>query len=227
MTTAQTSPGASPTQPAPRQASYSRPIKRRLEIIAALLLSITTVVTAWSAYQSSRWSGDMSVLFNEANAARAQESRQLALADSQLTIDVGVFLNYVEAVANENKALSDFLYARFRPEMKVAVTAWLATDPLQNPDAPPTPFEMPEYVLAAREEAARLNTLAAEKSAAALVANQVGDDYTLLAILFAATLFFAGISTKFQSLRVAVLLLLIGWLLLFFSVFTMMGYGVA
>jgi hypothetical protein len=221
----QNAPAAGPTT-ARSQAAYPRPVKRRLEIIAALLLSITTIATAWSAYQSSRWGGHMSILLNEAGAARTQESQQLALANSQTAIDVGVFLQYAEAIADENESLADFLHARFRPEMKVAVDAWLATEPLQNPEAPSTPFDMPEYSLAASVEAARLNALAEEKGAAARAANQQGDDYTLLTIMFASTLFFAGISTKFQSLRIATFLLILGWLLFLLAILIMLGYGV-
>lgn len=211
----------------PHRAGRSQPTRRRLEIIATVLLSITTVVTAWSAYQSSRWNGDMATLFNRAGVARTQETQQLMLANNQTTIDVGVFLNYAEAISAENTALADFLYARLRPEMRVAVDAWLATDPLHNPDAPATPFEMPEYRLAAREEAARLNALAEEESAAALIANQQGDDYTLLTIIFAATLFFAGISTKFRSLWLVIALLAIGWLLFLTTIIVMSGYAVS
>ncbi len=227
MNAAQTPSAPPPTRPTPHQAGRSQPTRRRLEIIATVLLSITTVVTAWSAYQSSRWNGDMATLFNRAGVARTQETQQLMLANNQTTIDVGVFLNYAEAISAENTALADFLYARLRPEMRVAVDAWLATDPLHNPDAPATPFEMPEYRLAAREEAARLNALAEEESAAALVANQQGDDYTLLTIIFAATLFFAGISTKFRSLWLVIALLAIGWLLFLATIIVMSGYAVS
>jgi surface polysaccharide O-acyltransferase-like enzyme len=31
---------------------------RRVELLAAIMVSIATVVTAWSAYQATRWSGD-------------------------------------------------------------------------------------------------------------------------------------------------------------------------
>lgn len=168
----------------------------------------------------------MSILFNEAGAARTQESQQLALANSQIAIDVAVFLQYAEAVADENEALVEFLYARFRPEMKAAVDAWLATNPLQNDESPPTPFDMPEYSLAARVEAGRLTALAEEKNAAARAANQQGDDYTLLTIMFASTLFFAGISTKFQSLRIVVFLLILGWVTLLSSIFIILGFEV-
>lgn len=200
--------------------------QRRLEIAAAILLAVTTVATAWSAYQASRWGGLMSIRFNEAGAARTQESQQRSRANSLTTIDVTVFVQYAEAISEDNAALSAFLYERFRPEMKAAVDAWLATEPLTNAGAPPSPFDMPEYRLAASEEADRLLALAEERSADARRANQQSDDYVLLTVIFASTLFFAGISNKFRKPAVTVFLLVIAWALFLGSAGTMLTYPV-
>ena len=52
------------------------------------------------------------------------------------------------------------------PEFKPAVDAWVATRPLKNPAAPPTPFAMPEYTLEARATADRLDAQAQAFAAA-------------------------------------------------------------
>ena len=44
--------------------------------------------------------------------------------------------------------LADFYFKRFREEFRPAVDAWVATRPLKNPNAPLTPFAMPQYKLA-------------------------------------------------------------------------------
>jgi hypothetical protein len=54
--------------------------------------------------------------------------------------------------------LSDFLYGRFPPALKTATDAWLATRPLQNPEAPSSPFVMPDYQVSERAEADRWQT---------------------------------------------------------------------
>ena len=54
---------------------------------------------------------------------------------------------------SKEKELADFYFARFRAEFKPAVDAWVATRPLQNADAPLTPFAMPQYRVAAQAEA--------------------------------------------------------------------------
>jgi hypothetical protein len=106
-----------------------------------------------------------------------------------------------------------FYRKRFRPEFRPAFAAWLATSPKTNPDAPPTPFAMPEYRLATAQQAARLNTLAGVNADSAGEANQRADDYILAVVLFAISLFFAGVSTKVRSLRQQEALLVIGGLL--------------
>ena len=98
-------------------------------------------------------------------------------------------------------ALSGFLYERFRPEFKVAVDAWIATHPRFNPDAPTTPFAMPEYQVARVEEGCAARTEAKVQSAAARTANQRSDNYVLMTIMFATVLFFAGISSKMDTFR--------------------------
>ena len=60
-------------------------------------------------------------------------------------VDVATFTQWVNAYALEQTELADFYFKRFRPEFKPAVDAWIATRPLKNPSAPPTPFAMPQY----------------------------------------------------------------------------------
>jgi hypothetical protein len=110
--------------------------------------------------------------------------------------------------------VSGFLYQRFRPEFKVAVDAWVATNPRVNPNAPATPFAMPEYVVGASEEAARLERQAESQAADARTANQRSDNYVLMTIMFATVLFFAGISSKMDTFRARVLLLGVATVLL-------------
>jgi hypothetical protein len=134
---------------------------------------------------------------------------------------VATFTQWVNAYVREESELADFYYARFRAEFEPAVEAWVATRPLRNPDAPLTPFAMPEYKLAARAEAAELEAEAEEGSARARVNVQRATNYVLGVVLFASALFFAGMSSKLGTRRiqlimlgmgVAVFLLGVGWL---------------
>jgi hypothetical protein len=181
-----------------------------VDIVATVLLALATVATAWSGYQASRWNGEQAKAFSGANAARVESTRASGLADAQTQIDVATFTQWVDAFARDETELAAFYRRRFRPEFAPAVTAWIATRPLRNADAPLTPFAMPQYRLAAREEAARLEAAADAGSARARTNVQRATNYVLAVVLFAATLFFAGISTKLPSPRLRLALLALG-----------------
>ena len=170
--------------------------QQRLELWATILLSVATLLTAWSAFQANKWGGVMSIRFSEANAARTESAGAAARASSQRNLDVVVFTSYVEAVAAERGEQQRFIEDRFRDEFRPAFDAWVETRPRTNPSAPPTPFAMPEYRLAEEQRSAELSALADRRGQQARDANQQGDDYVLLTVVFASVLFFSGIATK-------------------------------
>jgi hypothetical protein len=177
------------------------------EVAATLLLAVATVATAWSGYQATRWSTETAKAFGRANAARVESVKAAGLGNTQKQVDIAVFMQWVDAYAGGETGLAGFYRARFREEFKPAAEAWIASEPLQNPDAPLTPFVMPEYVLAAEQEAERLEVKAQDEVASANENIQRQSNYVLGVVLFAAALFFAGVSTKVTTagLRVAIL----------------------
>ena len=183
---------------------------QRLELIATILLAAATVATAWSGYQASRWNGEQAKAFSRGSALRVESAKADSLANTQTEIDVATFTQWVDALAHDEAELAGFYARRFRPEFKPAVKAWEATKPFTNPDAPLTPFRMPQYELAAREEAAQLEAQAEALSAKGRANVQRATNYVLGVVLFAAALFFAGISTKLQSPRLRRALLAFG-----------------
>ena len=182
----------------------------RIEPVAAVLLAMCAVATAWSSYQATRWNGEATKASGRTNALRFQASRAQGLSESQTQIDVATFTQWVDAYAHDETRLTDFYFKRFRAEFKPAVDAWIATKPLKTPDAPLTPFAMPQYRLAAAEEVKRLD-VQGEASAAAVRSNiQRASNYILGVVLFAIALFFAGMGTKLRIARVRVLMVGVG-----------------
>jgi hypothetical protein len=176
----------------------------RFEVMVAALMALTTLLAAWSGFQSTKWSGIMAIRFNEAGALRSESLRSSNLAATQRAVDVGLFTRWVDAYADGNQELVEFYEQRFPERLGVAVDAWVATEPLTSPDAPSSPFAMTEYRLEAEEEAEELVERAGAKAAEALRANQNGDNYVLTAVLFASVLLFAGIGSKLASPRVRI-----------------------
>jgi hypothetical protein len=178
-----------------------------VEVVATVLLALATIATAWSGYQATRWAGETTKASAAVNAARISAARSDDLANAQKQVDVAVFMSWVDAFALGDTFLIEFYDARFREEYRPAHEAWLATRPLSNPDAPLTPFVMPEYVLAAEQEAARFDEVAESKAAESRRNIQRQSNYVLGVVLFATALFFAGMSSKVASrpARIAVL----------------------
>src|SRR5436190_4205397 len=182
----------------------------RLEFMATVLLSVATVATAWSGYQSTRWNGEQSKAAARANAMRINSTKAAALANSQTEIDVATLTQWVNAYAQNQTELADFYFKRFRKEFKPAIEAWVASRPLKNPNAALTPFAIPQYHLKARAQADQLDARATLYTARALRNLQRASNYVLGVVLFASALFFAGISTKLKSRRLRVTMLSVG-----------------
>ena len=182
----------------------------RIDVLATVLLAIATVATAWSGYQASRWNGEQAKAGARANAARIESARSSGLANAQTQIDVATFTAWIDAYARKETRLADFYFDRFRAEFKPAVEAWVATRPLKNRAAPLTPFAMPQYKLAARAKADLLEAQSEAWAARARSYIQRSTNYVLGVVLFAATLFFAGMSAKLPSRRLRVALLGLG-----------------
>jgi hypothetical protein len=172
---------------------------RVIEIASAVLLALATVATAWSSYQATRWSGVQANSYSRASALRIESTRASTEAGQLRQIDITVFTQWLDAFALDQTELADFYRDRFRDEFRPAFDAWAATMPRTNPDAPKSPFAMPEYVLEADAQAAALTAEAESFTARALEANQRGDNYVLCVVLFATALFFVGVSTRFRS----------------------------
>lgn len=171
----------------------------RLETAATVLLAVAALATAWSSYQAARWNGEQAKAAAATNKARIEAVRASDLANAQTQVDIATFSQWVDAYARREGRLADFYFKRFRAEFKPAVSAWLATRPLRNPDAPLTPFAMSEYRLAATAEAARLDARAEASAAQARSDIQRSTNYVLGVVLFATSLFFAGMSTKLAA----------------------------
>ena len=184
----------------------------RIELAAAVLLAVAAVTTAWSSYQASRWNGEQAKTAASVNKTRIAAARAADLASSQTQVDIATFIQWVDAYAQQEAELVSFYRERFRAEFKPAFDAWIATRPLRTPGAPPTPFAMPQYRLAAATDAARLDAEAEVLAAQVRSYIQRSSNYVLGVVLCAVALFFAGISTKLASPRLRLGMVGLGWL---------------
>src|SRR3954447_3053374 len=181
--------------------------ERLLELGAVLLLSLTTLATAWSGYQAARWSGEQSQLYARASATRIKAQQQ-STAAGQLRIDDLLYFNgWLDAKRANDEQLAGIYRRRFRREFVPAFRAWLAQKPFTNPAAIPGPLYMPQYRLAANSRSHALDAQADRLYLDGTEAKTNDDRYILSTVFFAAVLFFAGISLRldWRPLRVFVL----------------------
>jgi hypothetical protein len=173
-------------------------LERWVPLVATVLLALAAVATAWAGYQASRWHGEQAVAGARANAARVESTRVSGVANRQAQIDVATFIAWVDAYARGETGLERFYRRRFTPRLKPAVDRWIASRPMKNPNAALTPFALPEYRegLTALERSERLEDTADMLATEARTDIQRADDYVLAVVLFATSLFFAGIGTR-------------------------------
>jgi hypothetical protein len=212
VSTQTTAPAEQTQTTAPARVGRAQ-LARIAELITVILLSVTTLATAFSAYQGASWGTNMSILLGQASAKRMLASRATATANQLILLDIGLFTNWLNAYAGEDEELAAFYEARFRPEFKPAFAAWLATRPRLNPAAPKSPFAMPEYQVSEMSQAARLDEEATALTTAGMAANDKRDGFALSTVLLASVLFFVGMAQRLQSSALRIALVLVGGLI--------------
>lgn len=193
-------------------------LARIMEVIAVIILSLTALLTAWSAYQATAWGTTMSIKFSQASTKRVLATRATTTAGQLTTLDVNLFTNWLNAYAEDNTRLAQFYVERFRAEFQPAFQAWLATDPQNHPDAPKSPFAMPQYQLSQAQEAERLDAEATVTYNEGLAANDKRDGYALTTVILAAVLFFIGMSGRMKWFPLQVVMVATGAVLLVLAV---------
>jgi hypothetical protein len=194
----------------PDQNSGSRQ-RDLVEVLATLLLALAAVATAWSSYQANRWNGEQVKAASRTNGLRVEAARAQGLSEAETQVDVATFIQWANAYATGDQRLQDFYDARFRADFRPAFDAWLATKPFDNPDAPLTPFKMPEYRTASSEEAARLDAASAASAETVQRNVQRSSNYVLAVVLFAIALFFGGVTMRLASPKLRTALLTMGY----------------
>lgn len=180
-------------------------LDRFVDVASVVLISVAAVLTALCGYQASRWEGEQSRLFNLANANRLMSSEVADQIFVRNSINVNLFLSYIEASQSGHTDIANFIRRRFPASLARAVDAWLATDPLHNPKAPSSPFVMRQYTQDLQNIQQRDVGVADADFAAALRAHANADGFTLLTVIFAMVSFLAGISTKMAFPRHAII----------------------
>ena len=179
-------PAAAPRAPVSRW--RHRPF---IEIVAVAMLSVTAILTAWCGFQAAKWSGERSIAFAEASAARVEASDADNAAREARVVDLIIYAEWVTAEAQGETAFADAIEARFTPHFTVAFDAWQDGGQVE-----PGPFAMAEYVPPGTVESAERSAYAEARFADAVEDTERGDNYSLLTVMFALVLFLTAMAQR-------------------------------
>ena len=185
-----------------------------LEIVEAILLALVAITTAWSGYQAALWDGMQDEHYEQSTKLRVEAQGMKTGGDQERLYDALTFSEWLKAYAGGNQKIADLFERRFRPEYRVAFDAWMRTDPLKNPNAPPGPMVMAEYHNAHIEQSAELEEQASELFEQGTKARRTADMYVRVTVLLATVLLLTAISQRFKTHRVRVGLAVVAMLLL-------------
>jgi hypothetical protein len=186
------------------------PARQWMDLLSAVVMAAATVATAYSAYQSSLWNGEQNAHKSRATAALVRAGKLSNLAMQRTAVHVNLLVHWLSAVNRDDHRTADFLFARFPEPLRNATEAWLAMKPFENPNAPASPFDLPQYTLQEKIEADRWEQTAQDESTAADNTGALSNRYLLFTIIYASVLFLAGISGKFKWPAIDLTVLVLG-----------------
>ncbi len=209
------------------EAAGHQPSRRRvetIEILEAILLAIVAIVTALSGYQAARWDGESAKEYATSSRLRTEANGTQLTANQTLIYNAGNVTAWIQAMESDNTALADILAKRFTPDFKPAFDAWVKTDPLTNPDAPPGPSQMPEYEDPLTEKATELSKEAAHAFDLGVSYRVTAEKYVRITVVLAAVLFLIAIGQRFKVRGVRYSVNIVAGVFLFYSLYLFLIY---
>jgi len=194
-----------------------------LSVIEALLLSLVAVLAAFSGYAAAKWSTESSVSLAKASAYRTKANRGDLETLQIRTLDSVSFNAWFTAFTAGNASAERLAEKRLRPGYRPAFHAWLATDPAHNPNAPPGPSYMPQYMIPQAAAATTLDAKADASFTRGAEAGATADKYVRDTVFLATVLFLVGISGHFPLRQARYGLIVVGTLILGFAVIQLLG----
>jgi len=171
---------------------------RIVQICEAALLAIVTLTAAWAGYSAAKWGTASRVDIAKASSLGNLATRDDLTANTLRNFDASTFNAWFIAFTLNSPQKEAIAVRRFRPQFLIAFNAWMATDPLHNPHAPPGPTYMPQYQLPEQTQANTYDNEATAEFQAGNSAATTGDNYVRITVFLTAVLFLVGIGSSFK-----------------------------
>jgi len=177
-----------------------------IELIAVLLLGLSTLGTAWCAYEATQWGGESSDLGRQAAQQSVENARLFGLATQTIAYDSMTVAQYAQAVSDGNTRLRAFYRESvIRPDFLPTLTRWEAQ--VRAGRAPVPLGQDPEYLATQLAPYEKSVAASAEISRKSEEAGTTASAYVSVTILLAVALFFSGVVSTFRYRAARVLLL--------------------
>ena len=190
----------------------------------SLILGLATVGTAYSAYQASRYGGNTLAAYSEVMVKTNEMNAEEMKSFQRMTLDMlsynqykALRFNVAQVVGRENKvkayAISDLyltenILGTFNDAVRWSIKKDDDEEVFISPHKyPPYAKELESLPVKARNE----RDLALKR---AIRYGDIGDQFTLMSVLFAMVLFFTGIAAAFKREPVKMTLLCVAAVLL-------------
>lgn len=171
----------------------------RLETLIATLLGLAAVLVAVTGYQAALRDGDSIKAFNEGIRSINDANGYFNEATSVYNRDSSLFLEFAKASQEENEDLAAYVKETLMDEtLSVATDEWLEDESGEVL----TPLDAPSYEIPQQAEAERLTEATDRQFAKAVALDNEGDDYGLVGVIVASSLFFLGIAGVMSSTRI-------------------------
>ena len=197
-------------------------LHRVLEIVEVTVLAVVAIATAWSGYQAAQFDGQQSILYGESSRLRFEADAASTRGGQEVAADSAGFNTWQQAQADGQTALMDRIVRRFTPDYRKAFDAWLRTDPLNDPKAPPGPGYMPGFSNPNMDKAAALNAEASDRFEKGTKARETGEKYVRDTVLFASVLFLVAMAQRQKTHGARVMTNTIALGLLIFVMFSLL-----
>lgn len=170
--------------------------KINAERYSALMISLATIATAWCAFQASVWSGVQTFQLAEANAMNRSAVFLHSEANQERLLEAQLLFHLANAYYGGNDRLTRF-YLTWFPEVEYSAIVSLL-DTVAHLDSFSL-FLFSDSLIRTDEQARReYIAMSEERHAMAADANHTSDLYIFITVLFASSLFFSGMATKFE-----------------------------
>ena len=211
---------------APSNAIQDQKLQKWLETVVAILLGLTTLVSAWASWIGSLHSGIQSINFTKSNnmasrgTAEYNMGMQLYLADYMSWNTLKDFQYELEAAQESgDKAKIELISNKIEAHKKTNLSSFLteAIEWMEKNDAD-SPFNMPGLTEKYFETAEANVSQSQELLEEGMRDNTKGDSYNLVTVIYSLTLFLLGIINTFKNMhnKIAVLGIAVAFLILGF-----------